>query len=80
MGGLASSCRRKGDQHHLGRAAGHVRRVELATASATDMAQCLENFASIVEQWRQKLGSDELVAGSGDTAAPEPRLGMYLRG
>ena len=56
------------------------RRVQLADATPTGMAQLLEEFAGNVQQWRQKFGSGELVAGNGASAGHDTQMGMYLRG
>jgi len=55
------------------------RRVELATATAASFAEFLEDFARIIQQWQQKLGSGELAADSADAAGQDHGPGMYLR-
>ena len=56
------------------------RRVDVATATPAGLAEWLEEFAGIVEQWRQRLGSGELVAPDAESAAPWRQPGMYLLG
>lgn len=55
-------------------------RVGLATTGDAELAKLLEEFAGAASQWQQKLGSGELVATVGDTAATQSWQGAYLRG
>jgi hypothetical protein len=58
------------------------RRLELAATDAAAMAESLQSFAGVVAQWRDRLGSGELVCGtldSTDTQALTSQL-HHLRG
>jgi hypothetical protein len=56
------------------------RRVDLATATATNLAECLEAFAGVVEQWRRKFVSGELLVHGPAADGQAPQMGMFLRG
>jgi hypothetical protein len=55
------------------------RRVDVGKTTPADFAQAIEAFAGVVRDWKQKVGSGELVPAQPDNAA-HSSYGMYLRG